>query len=100
LIRWFKKEKAMIGVQEAKYISQLKVWLKFNDDKEGTVDLADIPERFRAAAPLKDEHVFAAFVLDEWPTLAWEFGFDLAPEFLYERLTGKQPLWLDQVAAA
>jgi hypothetical protein len=90
----------MICLQQAKYIKQHKIWLKFNDGKEGTVDLADIPDRFRAATPLKDEKVFAAFVLDEWPTLAWECGFDLAPEFLYERLTGKQPAWINAVAAA
>ena len=85
----------MIGVQEATYISQHKLWIKFNDGEEGVVDLSDIPERFRAAAPLKDEQVFAAFTLDEWPTLTWACGFDLAPEFIYERLTGNLPAWLN-----
>lgn len=90
----------MVCVQRAKYAGQHKIWLRFNDGKEGTIDLSDIPERFQAAKPLKDERVFAAFVLDEWPTLAWECGFDLAPEFLYERLTGKRPAWAGEIAAA
>lgn len=85
----------MIGVQQARYEGHYNVWLKFSDGKEGVVDLADIPSRYDAALPLKDEHVFAAFFLDEWPTLAWECGFDLSPEFLYERLTGNGPVWLN-----
>jgi hypothetical protein len=90
----------MTHIQQAKYIEQHKIWLKFDDGQEGVVDLADIPDRYHAAKPLKDESVFANFYLDEWPTLAWECGFDLAPETLYERLTGQQPAWLNEVAAA
>lgn len=88
----------MVSVQQAKYAGHYKVWLKFDDGKEGVVDLADISSLYKAAAPLRDEKVFASFYLDEWPTLAWSCGFDLSPEFLYERLTGKPPVWLDQVA--
>lgn len=90
----------MVSVQQAKYAGQYKVWLKFNDGKEGEVDLADILERYPAAAPLVDENVFSAFYLDEWPTLAWSCGFDLSPEFLYERLTGKPPVWLAPTVVA
>lgn len=90
----------MISIQQAKYEGHYKVWLKFNDGKEGIVDLADIPSRYKAATPLHDEDVFASFFLDEWPTLAWPCGFDLSPEFLYERLTGNPPVWLAQTAIA
>ena len=37
---------------------------------------------------------FKKFYLDEWPTLAWPCGFDLSPESLYERATGKRIEWL------
>jgi len=30
------------------------------------------------------------FFLDSWPTLAWECGFDISPESLYLRVTGKK----------
>jgi hypothetical protein len=40
---------------------------------------------------LRDEKEFARFFLDEWPTLAWPCGFDVAPEALYERVTGQSP---------
>ena len=90
----------MISVQQAKYEGHYKVWLKFNDGKEGVVDLVDIPSHYKSAAPLLDEKVFASFFLDEWPTLAWSCGFDLSPEFLYERLTGRKPIWADSMFIA
>jgi len=33
---------------------------------------------------LKDTRVSAKFYLNSWPTLAWDCGFDIAPETLYE----------------
>lgn len=90
----------MVNIQQAKHAGQYKVWLKFNDGSKGVVDLADIPRRYPATTPLVDEKVFSAFYLDEWPTLAWTCGFDLSPEFLYERLTGSPPVWLAQTAIA
>nr|WP_232300481.1 DUF2442 domain-containing protein [Desulfonatronovibrio magnus] len=36
---------------------------------------------------MKDRKKFAKFFLDPCPTLAWECGFDVAPESLYYRLT-------------
>ena len=90
----------MVGILQAKYAGQHKVWLQFNDGEEGVVDLADIPGRYPTAAPLVDENVFSTFYLDEWPTLAWSCGFDLSPEFLYERLTGRSPVWLAPLAVA
>lgn len=90
----------MITIQQAKYAGQYKIWLKFNDNQEGIVDLTDIPDRYLSAAPLIDEKVFSSFYLDEWPTLVWPCGFDLSPEFLYERLTGKAPVWEAPATAA
>ncbi|MFY9260265.1 MAG: DUF2442 domain-containing protein [Gallionella sp.] len=90
----------MICLQQAKYHGNYRVWLEFSDGKAGVVDLADIPSRYLAALPLQDEKVFASFQLDEWPTLAWPSGFDLSPEFLYERLTGKIPAWANLATTA
>ena len=49
-----------------------------------------------AAAALRDTAVFKAFALDEWPTLVWPSGFDLSPEMLYERATGRTVAWLHE----
>ncbi len=53
----------------------------------------DLLHKYKAAEPLLDKNEFKKFYLDEWPTLAWPCGFDLAPESLYERVTGKRADW-------
>ncbi len=83
----------MISIQEATYSEQYKIWIKFNTGETGIADLHDLPEKFSTARTLKDQNEFKKFYLDEWPTLAWPNGFDLSPETLYERVTGKKPTW-------
>lgn len=84
----------IIQIQEAKYVGNHSVWLCFSTGEEGIADLSDLIERHKAAAPLRDPAVFAAFKLDDWPTLVWDCGFDVSPEALYERATGKAVTWL------
>ncbi len=84
----------MIEVCEATYQEGYKILLRFNTGESGVVDLADLIYKYKASAPLLDKNEFKKFYLDEWPTLAWPCGFDLAPESLYERATGKRVAWL------
>ena len=73
-------------VIEAKYQGEYRIWLKFNDGAEGTVDLRDrlFGEMFE---PLKDQKKFQSFRVDpELETLVWPNGADLAPEFLRAHL--------------
>ncbi|WP_045214490.1 DUF2442 domain-containing protein [Desulfonatronovibrio magnus] len=72
---------------EAKYMDNYRVYLKFNTGESGIVDLEDLIMNYKAAEPLQDRQKFSEFFLDSWPTLAWECGFDVAPESLYYRLT-------------
>ncbi len=88
----------VIKISEARYLDGYRIWLRFNTDEEGVVDLTDVLECFPAAKPLKDKAVFANFFLDDWPTLAWPCGFDFSPE-VYERATGKQIEWLRRITA-
>ena len=76
----------IIFLQEARYVSQHKVFLRFNDGTQGEVDLKDVVDIHPAAASLKDPAEFSKFHLDSWPTLCWDCGFDIAPESLYERV--------------
>ncbi len=85
----------MIEICEAKYMEGYKIWLSFNTGEDGVVDLADLLLKYKVAAPLLDKNEFKNFYLDGWPTLAWSCGFDLAPESLYERATGKRVDWLE-----
>jgi len=84
----------IVSVIDARYVDDYRIWLRFNTGEEGVVDLADVIERHSQAGPLQDKAVFAAFRLDEWPTLVWPCGFDIAPEALYERATDKSVEWL------
>ncbi len=70
---------------EAKYIESFKIYLKFNTGLSNIVDLKDIILKYEIAKPLRDIDEFSKFHLDSWPTLAWECGFDIAPEALYEK---------------
>lgn len=74
-----------IYVKEAKYIRDHVVFLTFNDGKAGKADLKDIVYKYDIAIPLRDPVKFSNFHLDSWPTLAWDCGFDIAPETLYEK---------------
>jgi len=78
-----------ISIVEARHIQGHRVFLKFNTGETGEVDLRDIVYKYQIAQPLRDPETFSHFHLDSWPTLAWDCGFDIAPESLYFRATGK-----------
>lgn len=80
----------ILHVIEAKYKEGYKIWLRFNDEAEGIVDLKD--ELYGTMfEPLKDKSKFKSFRVDpELETIVWENGADLAPEFLREHLLVQQ----------
>ncbi len=79
---------------EAKYIDGYRLWLSFNTGENGEVDLTDFLHKYPIATSLLDKDKFKSFYLDSWPTVAWDCGFDLSPETLYEKATGKKISWL------
>jgi hypothetical protein len=89
----------VIQIQEAKYLDNYRISIRFSNGEQGVVDLSDLINRFSVAAPLLDTKLFAQFTLDEWPTLVWDCGFDVSPETLYQRATGKSIHWSPRVAA-
>ena len=70
-------------IQEAKYLNDYKVELKFTDNKIGVVDLKD--ELYGTVfESLKDKKLFSTLKVDkDLDTIVWDNGADLAPEFLY-----------------
>jgi len=74
-----------VYLEEAKYLGGFRIFVRFNDGKSGEVDLKDTVYKHAAASPLREPEAFSRFYLDSWPTLAWECGFDVAPEALYEK---------------
>ncbi len=83
-----------IYILEATYVKDFRIFLKFNTGESGEVDLKDIIYKYNIAESLRDPVQFSKFYLDSWPTLAWECGFDIAPESLYYKLTGKDEMSL------
>ena len=73
-------------VLAARHAGAYRVWLRFADGLEGTIDVSDVlwgP----AFEPLKDISEFSKLYGDsECRTVAWPNGADLAPESLHERL--------------
>ena len=88
----------MVALREAFYVDGYRIALTFGNGETGIADLADVVTSFPAAAALKDLAVFKSFMLDEWLTLVWPNGFDLSPEMLYERATGKRVPWLHEAS--
>jgi hypothetical protein len=77
-----------VWVEEARYLGEYRIWLRFNDGTSGEADLRGLIFASHAAEPLREPANFAAFHLDSWPTLAWDCGFDVAPESLHRRVSG------------
>ena len=75
----------MKWITDAKHIEAYKIWLKFNDDTEGIIDLEPtiINDHRTIFKTLQDEREFKRFKVDA-DTIVWDNGLDLAPEYLYE----------------
>jgi hypothetical protein len=71
-------------VVEVKPLPGFKLWLRFQDGVNGTVDLS--AELWGPMfEPLRDATLFAQVsVHPELETVTWPNGADLAPEYLYE----------------
>jgi hypothetical protein len=86
-----------IAIINARYIADFKVELTFNTGEVGNVDLRELIFASRAATPLRNPVEFSKFYLDSWPTIAWSCGFDIDPDSLYYRATGKKSAEMELV---
>ncbi|MFZ3064088.1 MAG: DUF2442 domain-containing protein [Nitrospirota bacterium] len=76
----------ILHVKDAKYVHDYVIWIRFNDDIEGEVDLENELEG-EIFGSLKDKKKFQSFKVDPiLQTIVWENGADIAPEFLHENL--------------
>ena len=71
-----------LHIDEAEYLEEYKLKLKFNNNEIKKVDLKNelYGEIFE---PLKDKRIFKDFFISH-NTVEWKNGADFAPEFLYE----------------
>ncbi len=79
----------MLHVTAARYESAYRIWVEFSDGRSGVVDLEDVlwgP----VFEPLRDSEAFKRFsVSEEFHTIVWDNGADVAPEHLHDRLSGR-----------
>ena len=76
----------MLHVIDAKYVSDYRIWVSFDDGSDGVVNLSNLLKG-PIFEPLQELDQFKAFTVDpELETVVWSNGADLAPEFLKAHL--------------
>ena len=77
-------------------LDNYQLYLKFEDDQEGVVDISQLIEFTGIFAPLQDLSYFNQVKLNpEWGTIYWENGADLDPDVLYSIVTN-QPIQIKE----
>ncbi len=77
-------------VIEVKSLGDYKVFLRFDDDQCGQLDLAQVISFEGIFEPLKDKNYFATVAIHpELGTIYWKNGADIAPDYLYKLITTK-----------
>lgn len=80
----------MIRVSEVKALEPYRIWVKFTDGLEGTIDMA-AEIGTGVFAHLQDPAEFARVYLDpETQTVAWPGKVDLCPDSLYQDVQAQQ----------
>jgi hypothetical protein len=76
---------------EVKPLENYQLYLKFEDNQEGVVDISKMIEFTGIFAPLKELDYFQKVQLNpEWGTIYWDNGADLDPDVLYSLITKQE----------
>lgn len=82
----------MHKIVEVKPLKNYRVWIKFSDGIEGTVDLSELVGK-GVFSVWEDVNFFnSVFIDQESHTIAWKGGIDLCPDNLYATVLGVDPL--------
>lgn len=77
-------------ILEARPLDAYKIWLKFDDDIIGEVDLSHLAGK--GVFTLWDNYEnFGKFSIENGRSLAWSDEIDIDADSLYLKLTGKKP---------
>ena len=77
-------------VVEVRHLGRYRLWLRFDDDTSGEVDLESRLRFTGVFEPLREPAYFARVTVDkEGGTITWPNGADLDPVVLYSWLTGQ-----------
>jgi hypothetical protein len=82
----------LVRIVEVQPRGGYRLHLRFDDGAEGEIDVSEVVAFDGVFAALRDPAVFARVAVDEtWGAIRWPNDVDLAPEPLYERITGRSP---------
>ncbi len=77
-------------VVQVKPLDGYRLYLRFEDGREGEVDIAQLIEFRGVFAPLREKSVFNQVRVDaDLGTIVWPGGGDLDPDVLYAQVTGE-----------
>jgi hypothetical protein len=75
---------------EVKPLNNYQLYLKFEDNQEGIINLEEIIKFVGIFQPLKDLDFFKTVKINpDWGTIYWENGADLDPDVLYSLMTNQ-----------
>ena len=75
---------------EVKPLTNFRIWLRYEDGTERTIDLSDVAGRGVFAA-WNDPTFFRSVRLGSHGAIEWGADIDICPDAMYLRLTGKSP---------
>lgn len=82
----------MVQIVEVQLRGGHRLFLRFDDGSQGEVDISEVVPFTGVFDRLRDPREFAKVRVDpDWGTICWPGDLDLAPEPLYERITGRYP---------
>lgn len=83
----------IISVKNVEYVDGYRLRLVFSTAETAEIDLQEhiFTSPYPEAKPLRNLDQFRRFFLDPWPTVAWESGYDIAPERLYKMAMASLP---------
>lgn len=82
----------MHKIVDVRPLKDYRIWIKFSDGVEGTVDLSELAGQ-GVFSIWNDINVFnSAFIDHDSHTVAWNGGIDLCPDTLYAKVLNVDPL--------
>jgi len=91
----------MVHITEVELRGGTRLHLRFDDGSAGEVDIAEVIPFEGVFAALGNSDIFEQVRLDaDWGTICWPGDLDLAPEPLYERVTGRNPMTIERADSA
>ncbi len=80
----------MLKVREVRALPKYKIWVVYEDDVEGEIDLTPYVGKGIFSA-WTDPALFEAVHVSPHGSIAWNEDIELCPDSIYLELTGKKP---------